>query len=364
MSTGNNPCVAIARAPDGSVVHQLHLESFHVMGALAGGAAHDLNNILTAILGNLSLAQLHERDNDKVRAKLKEAERAGMRARALAERLLSLGHKQQSQLRLCSIVDLMRQVMVQTTKDNITVSEHIAQDVPTVMGDHQQLSLLLRNLAENAVEAMAEGGEIHISVESSKVQDTPGVRLVLRDHGHSIPAETLPRIFVPFFSTRHKERGLGLTACCAITANHAGLLEVQPHSAGGTTASVWLPLGNATTPPHREGLRILLHEPESIVAHVAQHLLREAGYDVIIVETLSAAEEQLQTASYTLAILTVADQAEGAQAAALTNQHPDLLTITTGPARAADPGQGHLSRPYDVSDLLALVDATLLPTEP
>lgn len=231
------------------------------IGTLAGGVAHDFNNILGTILINTELARQDAARNPEALMSLTEIEKASHRARDLVQQILSFSRRQPSSRQVISIpviaeesVRLLRAGLLGGTR----IECHCAADTPSILADSAQLTQVLLNLGANAAQAMEERpGTIHIRVEGITL-DEPLVRpdLVLRsgryarivvsDSGHGMDEATQRRIFEPFFTTRPpgKGTGLGLSVVHGIVQAHAGAIVVHSEPGKGSRFELYFPCAN------------------------------------------------------------------------------------------------------------------------
>ncbi len=164
--------------------------------------------------------------------------------------------------------------------------------------DEGQIGQVLNNLVINAVHAMPQGGVLHIQAENVKVtseqalplNDGDYVKITVRDQGVGIPENILPRIFDPYFTTKHKGSGLGLATCYSIIKNHGGFITAESKVGVGTTVYTYLPAGHAESqalfdeeelPVPGKG-RILIMDDEDSVRDVAREILSALGYTVVL----------------------------------------------------------------------------------
>ena len=271
------------------------------VGLLAGGIAHDFNNILTAILGNISLAQMDIDSNDEAFEKLAEAEKATMRARDLTQQLLTFSKGGTPVKKMASVVEILRDCVGFALRgSNIRCELSLPDDLCQVEVDQGQIGQVIHNLIVNADQAMPEGGTIFMRAENTPVkqEDTvpliPGkyVKITVKDQGVGIPEEYLPKIFDPFFTTKKKGSGLGLATCYSIIRNHDGHIEVESASGQGTTFRVYLPVSDKVTavtetteetPASGKG-KVLLMDDEKSVRNLVRKALGRLGYDVDVVK--------------------------------------------------------------------------------
>jgi signal transduction histidine kinase len=220
------------------------------LGELAGGIAHNFNNILTAVMGNISLARLELYEPDVVNELLEEAEKATIRAKELARQLLTFARGNSPHKEICRI-----DILLKNTTDYLLQGSkmHLEFDLPnnlwSVMADQIQLSQVIQNLVLNAEDAMPEGGQLQI--KALNVTLAAGqipllnvgnyVQITIQDHGSGIRPEDLPRILDPYFTTKFLGKGLGLPICYSIIRKHEGQMLVESKFGKGTMVHLYLP---------------------------------------------------------------------------------------------------------------------------
>ena len=231
---------------------RLLLSKLESLGLLAGGIAHDFNNILTAILGNISLARMEAGRPDRAAefsaTRLEEAEKACQRAQALASQLLSFAKGGQPIKKVTSVAELIKE------SSNLSLSGSKARtklvippDLWPVEVDEGQISQVFNNLLINADQAMPAGGTITVQAENAMVGDELPlpegryVKITVTDQGIGIPSNYLGKIFDPYFTTKQKGSGLGLATAHSIIRNNAGYITVESQVGVGTTFYVYLP---------------------------------------------------------------------------------------------------------------------------
>ena len=234
-----------------------HSQKMEAVGQLAGGVAHDFNNLLTGVTGNLTLALQKTPPEDSRRELLLAAEGAAWRAAELTQQLL--GFARQTKPRMGPVhlnecareaVDLLRR----TLGPAVEITTHYAGDLWLVEADAGQINQVFMNLCLNARDAMPAGGRleletVNVMVDALEPRGNPDkrpgefVRLRVRDSGHGIPADILPRIFDPFFTTKEvgKGTGLGLAVVFGIVKQHRGWIECSSVLGEGTCFDVYLP---------------------------------------------------------------------------------------------------------------------------
>ncbi len=266
------------------------------IGILAGGIAHDFNNFLTGILGNLSLIQLDIDPGDSMYPRLKDMEKAALRAKNLTEQLLTFSKGGEPVKRLTQIDTLVREASQFAVRgSNVRCQFDFPDDLWPSEVDAGQLGQVVHNLVINAVQVMPEGGVITISVKNTRVEPgshlklLPGlyIRIMIEDHGTGIKKDHLDKIFDPYFTTKQKGSGLGLTIVYSIIEKHDGHVTVYSKLGQGTTLNIYLPAspGSAVKSPKPEETmisgagRILVMDDEPFIQTLASRMLGKMGYE-------------------------------------------------------------------------------------
>ncbi len=271
-------------------------QKLHSVGILAGGIAHDFNNLLTAIWGNITLAKTLAVPGGKIGEKLTEAEKATSRAKDLTQQLLTFSTGGVPIRETASTEELVVDAAnFALSGSNVRRDVSIADDLWPAQVDKGQIYQVLNNVIINADQAMPEGGTIRVRAENVALgaEDSlplPAgdyVRISVQDEGVGIPPEHLSKIFDPYFTTKQKGSGLGLTTSYSIIAQHDGYIDVESEMGVGTTFHIYVPAfagelqvktKEADEVPTGEG-RVLLMDDEELVLEVAGDILRELGYE-------------------------------------------------------------------------------------
>jgi signal transduction histidine kinase/ActR/RegA family two-component response regulator len=287
-------------------------QKIEAIGRLAGGVAHDFNNVLTAIMGYADLLLDDFRIDDPRRQDLTEIKKAAERAAGLTRQLLAFSRKQVLQpvlLDLNAIVGGIDKLVRRLIGDEIEFTLEEAADLGKVIADPGQIEQVLINLAVNARDAMPEGGRLtlrtrNVTMTPADAQRLPPlaageyVALEVADTGHGIPAEVAPHIFEPFFTTKPqgKGTGLGLATVYGIVKQSDGFIFVESVEQQGATFAIYLPraaqpdasamhsAGDAPAHPV-----VLLVEDEAAVRALAAGVLRRQGLTVLEAPTAKAA---------------------------------------------------------------------------
>jgi PAS domain S-box-containing protein len=275
--------------------HLRQAQKLEAVGLLAGGIAHEFNNILTAVIGNLELAIDDLPPHDTARADIEQARLAAQRATGLTRQLLAVGRKQLLEQRLVDVnalVTELESMLRRLVGERVRLTTHTARDEAWVYADPGQLQQVLLNLVINARDAMLDGGDLSVDVTRvAGAEAEPEVQIHVRDTGVGMSEETQRRMFEPFFTTKEatKGSGLGLAVVHGIVAQSGGRIVVDTAAGTGTTITVHLP---AAQPPQKPkasqpavtiatGGTILLVEDEEAVRRTTKRVLERAGYSVI-----------------------------------------------------------------------------------
>jgi len=275
----------------------LKAQKLESIGILAGGIAHDFNNILTAILGNITLAKMDSKPEDKVFQRLAEAEKACVWAKDLTQQLLTFSKGGAPIKKTVLIQELIKDsVNFTLSGSNVRCKFSIPDDLWQVEIDEGQISQVINNLVVNAEQAMPEGGIIEVKAENISLEEKRAVplkagkyiRITIKDEGIGIPEEHLPKIFDPYFTTKQKGSGLGLAVAHSIIKNHAGYITVESKLGAGTSFYIYLPASEKgiserktqeEKPLFGQG-RILVMDDEPAVREIAGNMLQFLGYEV------------------------------------------------------------------------------------
>ena len=223
-----------------------HSQKMESIGRLAGGVAHDFNNILTAIRGYAELLLLDLADDAPARESAAEISRAASRAAELTGQLLAFSRKQvlrPQRLDLNEIVSEMSSMLRRLVGEDVVLKTELDTELSPTLADPTQVEQVLLNLAVNARDAMPSGGRLTIRTANVDGEDGPRVALVVADTGEGMDAATAERIFEPFFTTKEvgAGTGLGLATVHGIVAQSGGTIDVQSEPGVGTAFTICLP---------------------------------------------------------------------------------------------------------------------------
>jgi CheY-like chemotaxis protein/two-component sensor histidine kinase len=284
------------------------------LGRLAGGVAHDFNNMLTVILGGLSYllelpktATLGEAD---IRDCIVDAIAAGKKSSELTSQLLSFarGHNRTSmaKLDLAELANEVLRIAQRTFGSSIKIERSIGRDL-FMIGDRSQLTQVLMNLCLNARDAMPRGGTLSVSASRSRSSATspPSIALSIKDTGTGMDEKTKKRVFDPFFTTKASGQGtgLGLSIVDGILKNHGGTIELESAPGQGATFTIHLPLmdrsheepcpsgkGALSTMERRKGA-VLIVDDEDLQLRMTRRLVEGLGHSAIVAQDRARAIE-------------------------------------------------------------------------
>jgi PAS domain S-box-containing protein len=273
------------------------IQKLESLGVLAGGIAHDFNNFLTAIIGNLSLAKLDSKPGDRVVVLLNEMEKASLQAKNLTQQLLTFSKGGEPVKKLVNLVELIKNSASFSLRgSNVRCDFSIPEDMLPVEVDEGQIGQVIDNLIINADHAMPEGGIIEICADRVALTEDnefslpagPYLRTSFRDQGVGIRPDHISKVFDPYFTTKQRGSGLGLTVAYSIVDKHNGRLTVESELGHGTTFSIYLPASEKTkSQPADEEKRlfigegkILVMDDEEFIRELAIQMLSKIGYKV------------------------------------------------------------------------------------
>jgi len=283
----------------------LQLQKMEAMGLLAGGLAHDFNNILMVVSGFTEMALQSLEDDHEARASIKEVLKASESASSLTRQLLAFSSKQVTRPKILNLNDLiteLEKILRRVVGDSIVLTTKLGKNLGNVLADRAQIEQVLLNLIVNGRDAIDTSGEICIEttvVEPSDdllevhglVLDKPHIVIAVSDTGCGIDAETQARMFEPFFTTKEKGKGtgLGLSTVHGIVKHCGGYVRIQSEPGRGTTFRIYLPritqTVKETAEPHKldstpGSATILVVEDEPDVRMVVCKMLSMRGYKV------------------------------------------------------------------------------------
>jgi two-component system, cell cycle sensor histidine kinase and response regulator CckA len=296
----------------------LQAQKIESVGRLAGGIAHDINNMLTPILGYAEMLETKIPDGDDRREDLAEITGAANRVKEMTQQLLAFARKQTLDMRpldVNMVISGFGKMLQRTLRENILIKLDLAPSIGTVLADERQLEQVILNLAVNAQDAMPKGGVLMISTKDvvldlsfveSRPGSSPGRHVLIRvaDTGMGMDSGTMARLFDPFFTTKESGRGtgLGLATVYGIIKQHKGYVDVQSEQLQGATFSLYLPVTEDAVESEakteqgslQQGSEtILVVEDQEQVLRLVSLMLTRSGYRVL---TALSGREALRTA--------------------------------------------------------------------
>jgi signal transduction histidine kinase/CheY-like chemotaxis protein len=294
------------------LVQSQKLES---VGLLAGGVAHDFNNMLAAVQGFAELIRDDMGKNDDKSSEINEIIKASKKARDLTQQLLAFARVQPLDIKTIDINKSIREFLImlaRTVRENILIQEKLSDNQCTIEADKIQIEQVILNLTLNAQDAMPDGGEIFIETSKVTVDENiirgyeavePGefILLTVSDNGNGMDKETLEKIFDPFYTTKEfgKGTGLGLSTVYGIVKQHHGMIHVYSEKDNGSTFKIYFPFKNLSASDVPETAEktinssgnetILAVEDNPEVRNLVRLLLKKQGYNVLIAQDANTA---------------------------------------------------------------------------
>jgi PAS domain S-box-containing protein len=266
-------------------------QRLEAVGRLAGGVAHDFNNVLTAIVGAAELSLMQATQAERVQEHARLILASADRASRLVKQLLTFARKQPIEsrvIRLDALVMDLAGLLRRLVGEQAELSFDIAPGSHHVRGDEGQLEQVVINLVANARDALDEGGHIHLALRTEGMC----AQLVVQDDGRGMPSDVVAHAFEPFFTTKPEGTGLGLATCHGIVGQHGGRIRIESALGEGTRVIIELPScepAEAAAQPAEERPEpshgketVLLVEDQDVVRDTTHRMLREAGYDVLL----------------------------------------------------------------------------------
>ncbi|RQW89011.1 MAG: response regulator [Geobacter sp.] len=365
----------------------LNAQRLESLGVLAGGIAHDFNNILTAIIGNISIARLVLDTPEKSAKLLENAEMATVRATELATQLLTFAKGGAPIKKTVSIRKIVNESLSLALRGtNVKGVIEIPDHLDDIEGDEGQVSQVFNNIVINAVQAMPGGGKITIEGKNLTLEEEnnlllpPGcyVRLSFSDEGCGMQEDVRKKIFDPYFTTKSGGMGLGLASVHSIINRHGGHIEARSKIGKGTTFTLFLPstgksatgseiCDSITRSEALPGGSVLVMDDEEMIRDLAAEMLGHLGYEVTTCATgedavlkYRIAKEENKPFSFVIMDLTIPGGMGGRESAA------DILAVDPGARLIASSGYsndpvianfydfgfcGSIVKPYTLDDL-------------
>ena len=281
------------------------LEKLESLGVLAGGIAHDFNNLLTGIVGNVSLMRLFIEDREKLLGRITQAEKVSGQAQGLTGRLLTFSRGGEPVKKAVAVAPLLDEsVRIALTGTGVVCECDIADGLPPIDADRDQVNYALSSIIKNSVEAMDGSGTVRIKAEGTTLHEKGGaavvgggrerggdgafVKVTIADDGPGIPKENLGKIFDPYFTTKDKGSGLGLTSAYSIIKRHGGRIEVESEPGKGTVVDLYLSVSAAAATASVKVAeevyvgsgRVLVMDDDESIRELLSAMLPVIGYEV------------------------------------------------------------------------------------
>jgi len=370
------------------------IQQLEKIGALAGGLAHDFNNILSGIFGNITLAKMRITEDHPCIKYLNQAEISVNRAKNLTNKLLTFAKGGEPVKDSVSLTKLVKEVAeFDLSGSNVKLVFHAADNLWPAEVDKGQIQQVFSNLVINAAQAMPTGGHLYIDLqnrdylEHQGTETKPGkyVQATIRDEGIGIDEGQLAQIFDPYYSTKQTGRGLGLATVYSIVTKHHGHIQVESNPGQGTLFTLHLPAGDGDSTLNEDPLekaevgvsacKVLLMDDDEVIRTLTPEILDHLGCVTTTASTGEIAISLYQQAltegkPFDLIImdLTIPGGMGGREAIkALLAIDPQVKAIVSS-GYADDPVMAHYAdygfkgvatKPYTVEELTKVLDAVL-----
>ena len=373
----------------------LKTQKMESISILAGGIAHDFNNILTAILGNLSIAQIEVEDKASDLSNIiDQTIKATYRANKLTKQLLTFSKGGTPIKKTISIKEFIEE----TTNFALRGSKsrgfiRISPDLWNVDIDEGQISQVINNVVINADQSMPNGGNVIVEAKNVVIEDSKDdpslsgeyfVQISIMDQGIGIPDEYLTKIFDPYFTTKQKGSGLGLSVCYSIMKNHHGRITVDSVSGQGSIFYILLPAASTKTKNYPEMKEkpllkgkgtIIVMDDEDYIQNLLLKLLNRLGYNVIItsegkefLKVYRNIKNSQKEVSCVIMDLTIAGGQGGKETIKNLREFDDQVKVIVSSGYSNDPimsnyinygFNGVLPKPFSINDLSDLLSQIL-----
>jgi len=371
-------------------------QKVEAIGRLAGGVAHDLNNLLTPILGYGELLLRDLGVDESHKKQVKQIVQASLRARDLVRQLLAFSRRQTLEMKPLNInrvISAFEKLLRRTIRENIGIRTILAPHLPTILADSGLIEQVIMNLAINASDAMPSGGTLSIETALVKldeddasthqsVQSGEYVMVAISDTGCGMDKEIRSHLFEPFFSTKGEfGTGLGLSTVYDIVKQHNGSIWVYSEPGKGTTFKLFLPVPEQATPEMKTAVElpvdltgaetILVVDDDAQVIDLGRAILKQQGYTVLLAENGGQALTVLETYDGPVHLLLTDIIMPGMNGRELymkaSEKYPDLrvLYMSGYPDNIIahhgllDTGIAFIQKPFDLQTLLVKVREVL-----
>jgi len=372
----------------------LRAQRLESIGTLAGGIAHDLNNVLAPILMSAQLLQMKISDERSQRL-LKTVEANAKRGGALVKQVLSFARGvegKRSIIQVRHLISEIKHIAIETFPKSIEFYMDLAPELWSVSGDATQLHQVIMNLCVNARDAMPDGGTLSISAENLFIDENyarmnleatvgPYIVITVADTGMGIPPEIVDRIFEPFFTTKEqgKGTGLGLSTVIGIIKSHGGFVDVYSEVGQGTQFKVYLPAVEETQTqlvkdmelPIGNGELLLVVDDEAAICEVTKTSLETYAYRVLTasdgIEAIALYAQHKDEISLVLVDMMMPSMDGLTTIRTLQKINPKVKIIAVSGLDSSDKVsvamsagvKAFLSKPYTAQDLLKIINSVL-----
>lgn len=308
-------------------------QKMEAVGTLAGGVAHDLNNILSGVVSYPELLLVNMSENDPMRKPILTIKDSGEKAVAIVQDLLTLARRGVAAKDVTNLNDIIREYlqstefrMLKSFHPNVRIETQLAEPLADISGSPAHLSKTLMNLVSNAAEAIRESGTVRISTASKQINSESDeienidagnyTVLTIQDTGDGIIADDLDKIFEPFFTKKVMGRsgtGLGMAVVWGTIRDHGGHIRVKSAEGKGTTFTIYFPVSQTQAGKEKSarsigsfkgnGETILIVDDVETQREIATAILSMLGYDPITVDSGEAAIEYLKSHTVDLVVL-------------------------------------------------------------
>jgi PAS domain S-box-containing protein len=375
----------------------LRTQRMESIGTLAGGIAHDLNNVLAPIIMGVELLKIKAQD-DSSRTMLATMANSAKRGSDMVKQVLSFarGHEgERTPVQVGHLVREMQKIVKETFPKNIDFQVYVDKVKP-ILGDATQIHQILLNLCVNARDAMPNGGKILVSIKDVRLSQPEAERFVgakpieyvllsASDTGTGIPPEIIDKIFEPFFTTKEigKGTGLGLSTVISIIKSHGGFLDLQTEVGKGTAFNVYLPAAESSTAAIAattlspelwgKGETVLVVDDEPAILDLTKSLLGHYGYKVVTAahgaDALALYSQYKDKIEIVLMDMMMPVMDGPTAIRALRQQQSDLKVIAISglmqsesiKTRLGDPGIPFLPKPFTTETLLEQIRKLIVP---
>lgn len=368
----------------------LYTQKIDSIATLAGGMAHEFNNLLAGISGYAQLAASRAEKMPEVVHAVQSIQAAVESGTGHVKALLAFARRGTHSIQSVDIGQLLRgllELLPRMAECDVDLSFQLPQVAFHSRGDQAQLEQAFLNIFQNALDALpGEGGKLSVGLDSASIQSMhempPGeyMRVTIKDSGQGIPVENIPRVFQPFFSTKSdgKHPGLGLSTSYGTFKEHGGALSVDSNPGAGTTVTAYLPMERNPSllvparvqppqPQESEPRQILIIDDQEFVAELMKDVLETAGYDATFETSGRIALAKLEAGVYKPSLVIVdllmpdIDGRKVIRQITRKAQSPPVVATSgftspeEGDAQLGQMIQGFLKKPFRNDDLLDMI---------